>query len=155
MTDAVLEGEIAEGGVPSPFAVAARSVIASLRRTDVAFAFGISLIVVILILPMPAWLLDFMLAISVTLSVWILMTCLFIQHPLELTSFPTLLLVSALIRLSLNLASTRLILAHGHEGTAAAGHVIQAFGNLLMSGNYVIGIIVFAILVIVNFVVIT
>src|SRR5258705_2784462 len=83
------------------------------------------------------------------------MTSLFIQAPLEFSSFPTILLISTMLRLSLNMASTRLILAHGHEGTAAAGHVIEAFGNFVMSGNFVIGIIVFAILVIVNFVVIT
>ena len=99
--------------------------------------------------------LDLFLAISITLSILILMTALFIQAPLEFSAFPTVLLISTMLRLSLNLASTRLILAHGHEGTDAAGHVIQAFGNFVMGGNFVIGIIVFAILVIVNFVVIT
>src|SRR4029450_10859170 len=93
--------------------------------------------------------------ISIILSVLILMTALFIHTPLEFSSFPTILLISTMLRLALNLASTRLILSHGHEGTAAAGHVIEAFGNFVMSGNFVIGIIVFAILVIVNFVVIT
>jgi flagellar biosynthesis protein FlhA len=83
------------------------------------------------------------------------MTSLFIHTPLEFSAFPTVLLISTMLRLSLNLASTRLILAHGHEGTAAAGHVIQAFGELMMHGNFVIGLIVFAILVIVNFVVVT
>ncbi|MGD0025210.1 MAG: flagellar biosynthesis protein FlhA, partial [Xanthobacteraceae bacterium] len=85
----------------------------------------------------------------------ILMTSLFIQAPLEFSAFPTVLLISTMLRLALNLASARLILAHGHEGTDAAGHVIQAFGNFVMGGNFVIGIIVFTILVIVNFVVIT
>ncbi len=83
------------------------------------------------------------------------MTALFIQTPLEFSSFPTVLLIATMLRLALNLASTRLILARGHEGTAAAGHVIEAFGNFVMGGNFVIGIIVFTILVIVNFVVIT
>ena len=83
------------------------------------------------------------------------MTALFIQTPLEFSAFPTVLLIATMLRLALNLASTRLILAHGHEGTDAAGHVIEAFGNFVMSGNFVIGIIVFTILVIVNFVVIT
>ena len=83
------------------------------------------------------------------------MTALFIQTPLEFSAFPTVLLIATMLRLALNLASTRLILAHGHEGTAAAGHVIEAFGNFVMGGNFVIGIIVFTILVIVNFVVIT
>src|SRR4026208_2113662 len=100
-------------------------------------------------------LLDFSLAISIIFSVLILMTALFIHTPLEFSSFPTILLISTMMRLPLNMASTRLILSKGHEGTAAAGHVIAAFGNFGMSGNFVIGIIVFAILVIVNFVVIT
>ena len=112
-------------------------------------------ILVVLILPLPAFVLDIFLAISIILSVLILMTALFIHTPLEFSSFPTILLISTMLRLALNLASTRLILSKGHEGTAAAGHVIEAFGNFVMSGNFVIGIIVFAILVIVNFVVIT
>src|SRR6202034_2506888 len=95
------------------------------------------------------------LAISITLSILILMTSLFIQAPLELSSFPTILLITTMLRLSLNLASTRLILSHGTEGTAASGYVIQAFGKLIMQGNFMIGLIVFAILIIVNFVVIT
>jgi flagellar biosynthesis protein FlhA len=126
-----------------------------LRRGDLALAFGILTILVVLILPLPSIVLDLFLAISITLSILILMTSLFIQAPLEFSSFPTILLISTMLRLSLNLASTRLILSHGHEGTAAAGHVIEAFGNFVMGGNFVIGIIVFAILVIVNFVVIT
>jgi flagellar biosynthesis protein FlhA len=128
---------------------------AILRRGDLALAFGILTILVVLILPLPSIVLDLFLAISIILSILILMTSLFIQAPLEFSSFPTILLISTMLRLSLNLASTRLILSHGHEGTAAAGHVIEAFGNFVMGGNFVIGIIVFAILVIVNFVVIT
>jgi len=126
-----------------------------LRRSDIALAVGMMAILVILILPLPALLLDFALAISITFSVLILMTSLFIQAPLEFSAFPTVLLISTMLRLALNLASTRLILAHGHEGPAAAGHVIEAFGHFVMGGNFVIGIIVFTILVIVNFVVIT
>ncbi|MGB1548087.1 MAG: flagellar biosynthesis protein FlhA [Alphaproteobacteria bacterium] len=126
-----------------------------LRRGDIALALGIVCILVVLILPMPPWLLDISLAISITFSVLILMTTLFIARPLDFSSFPTVLLIATMLRLSLNLASTRLILAHGHEGTDAAGDVIQAFGGFVMSGNFVIGMIVFAILVIVNFVVIT
>jgi flagellar biosynthesis protein FlhA len=126
-----------------------------LRRSDIGLAVGMMAILVILILPLPSLLLDFALAISITFSVLILMTALFIQAPLEFSAFPTVLLIATMLRLALNLASTRLILAHGHEGTDAAGHVIQAFGNFVMGGNFVIGIIVFTILVIVNFVVIT
>jgi len=126
-----------------------------LKRGDLALAFGVLAILVVLILPLPPLLLDLALAVSITLSILILMTALFIHTPLEFSSFPTVLLIATMLRLALNLASTRLILARGHEGTDAAGHVIEAFGNFVMSGNFVIGIIVFAILVIVNFVVIT
>ena len=124
-------------------------------RGDLGLALGVIGILVVLILPMPAMMLDTLLAISITFAVLILMTSLFIHTPLEFSSFPTILLIATMLRLALNLASTRLILTHGHEGTDAAGHVIEAFGNFVMQGNFVIGIIVFTILVIVNFVVIT
>jgi flagellar biosynthesis protein FlhA len=127
----------------------------TIRRGDIALALGVMVILVVLILPMPAMMLDLFLAVSIIFSVLILMTGLFIQKPLEFSSFPTVLLIATMMRLALNLASTRLILANGHEGTDAAGQVIQAFGNFVMGGNFVIGIIVFSILVIVNFVVIT
>jgi len=130
-------------------------VMALLRRGDVALAVGVLTILVVLILPLPPLLLDFALAISIIFAVLILMTSLFISAPLEFSTFPTVLLIATMLRLALNLASTRLILAHGHEGTGAAGHVIEAFGNFVMAGNFVIGIIVFTILVIVNFIVIT
>ena len=126
-----------------------------LKRGDLALAIGVLTILVVLILPLPPIMLDFALAISIIFSVLILMTALFIHAPLEFSAFPTVLLISTMLRLALNLASTRLILSRGHEGTAAAGHVIEAFGNFVMGGNFVIGIIVFTILVIVNFVVIT
>ena len=125
------------------------------RRGDLGLAFGVIAILVVLILPMPAIMLDLLLGVSITFSVLILMTALFIHKPLEFSAFPTVLLIATMMRLALNLASTRLILTDGHEGTDAAGQVIQAFGNFVMQGNFVIGIIVFAILVIVNFVVIT
>ena len=125
------------------------------KRGDILLAIGVMTILVVLILPLPPILLDFALAISIIFSVLILMTALFIQAPLEFSAFPTVLLIATMLRLALNLASTKLVLAHGHEGTSAAGHVIEAFGNFVMAGNYVIGIIVFTILVIVNFVVIT
>jgi len=128
---------------------------ALLKRGDIALAIGVMTILVVLILPLPPVLLDLLLAVSIILSVLILMTSLFIHAPLEFSSFPTILLIATMLRLALNLASTRLILARGHEGPSAAGHVIEAFGNFVMSGNFVIGIIVFTILVIVNFVVIT
>lgn len=126
-----------------------------LKRGEIALALGVICILVMLIMPMPTWLLDIALALSITFSVLILMTALFISRPLDFSTFPTVLLIATMLRLALNLASTRLILSNGHEGTAAAGHVIEAFGNFVMGGNFVIGIIVFGILVLVNFVVIT
>lgn len=127
----------------------------SLRSGDIALAMGIIAILVVLILPVPKILLDILLALSITFSVMVLLTSLFIERPLHFSSFPTVLLIATLLRLALNLASTRLILASGHEGTAAAGSMIEAFGGFIMQGNFVIGLIVFSILVIVNFVVIT
>jgi len=153
MTDVTAGGGGGGGGglkLPS-FA----EVLAMLRRGDIALAMGVLTILVVLLLPLPPLLLDFALATSIIFSVLILMTSLFIQAPLEFSSFPTVLLIATMLRLALNLASTRLILAHGHEGATAAGHVIAAFGNFVMGGNFVIGLIVFTILVIVNFVVIT
>jgi flagellar biosynthesis protein FlhA len=144
------------GGGAGGFAMPGLGNIGSLlKRGDIALAVGVMTILVVLILPLPPTLLDLALAISIILSVLILMTSLFIHAPLEFSAFPTILLIATMLRLALNLASTRLILAHGHEGTQAAGHVIEAFGNFVMGGNFVIGIIVFTILVIVNFVVIT
>ncbi len=140
-------------------ALSANGLMKSLRvatmRGDIGFALGIIAILVVLIVPLPAGLLDFALTLSITFSVLILMTSLFIEKPLDFSSFPVVLLISTMLRLSLNLASTRLVLSEGHTGSGAAGHVIEAFGNLVMEGNFVIGIIVFAILMIVNFVVIT
>jgi flagellar biosynthesis protein FlhA len=125
------------------------------KYADIAFALAITVILLILLFPISTHILDFMLALSITSSILILMTCLFISKPLELSSFPTILLVTAIMRLSLNIASTRLILANGHTGLSAAGEVIRAFGSFVMQGNLVIGVIVFAILTIINFVVIT
>jgi flagellar biosynthesis protein FlhA len=133
----------------------ARDVWGWVARGDVGLSIGVVGIIVLLILPIPPFLLDVLLAVSITSAVLILMTSLMIKKPLEFTAFPTVLLVTTLFRLGLNLASTRLILGHGHEGTGGAGHIIQAFGQLMMQGNFIIGLIVFAILVIVNFVVIT
>ncbi|QSR16279.1 flagellar biosynthesis protein FlhA [Novosphingobium sp. KA1] len=122
---------------------------------DLALAIGVTAIIAMLILPMPGWMLDMGLALSITASVLILMTALFIEKPLQLSSFPTILLIVTMMRLGLNLASTRLILGHGHEGHHAAGGVIAAFGEFLMGGETVIGLTIFAILIVINFVVIT
>jgi flagellar biosynthesis protein FlhA len=126
-----------------------------LRQGDMILALGVVVILLVLLLPIPAFLIDLLLTTSITFAILVLLVSLFIQRPLDFSTFPTVLLVSTLLRLALNLATTRLILSHGNEGSQAAGHVIQAFGTLVMSGNFFIGVIVFAILVIVNFVVIT
>jgi len=148
---------MADVGIPSRYGQApnARDVWGWIARGEVALAMGVVGIVVLLILPIPAILLDLLLAVSITSAVLILMTSLLIKKPLEFTGFPMVLLVTTLYRLALNIASTRLILGHGHEGVHGAGHIIEAFGKLMMGGNFAIGVIVFAILVIVNFVVIT
>jgi len=125
------------------------------RRGEIWLAVGLMIILSVLILPVPPFLVDIGLSISITLSVIILMTVLFINKPLDFSSFPTVLLISTLLRLSLNLSTTRLVLTKGNEGTEAAGHVVGAFSNLVMGGDFIIGVIVFAILTIVNFVVIT
>jgi len=136
-------------------APSARNVWDMVARGEVVLAVGIVGIVVLLILPIPAFVLDMLLSISIASSILILMTSLLIRKPLEFTSFPTVLLVATLFRLALNIATTRLILSHGHEGAHGAGAVIETFGKLMMGGSFAIGVIVFIILVIVNFVVIT
>src|SRR6516165_9895043 len=122
---------------------------------DVGFAVGIIAILAIFFLPIPAFLIDLGIAFSIALSVLILMVALWIQRPLDFSAFPTVLLVVTLLRLALNIATTRLILSHGSDGLTAAGYIIGGFSRLVMSGDFVIGLIVFAILITVNFVVIT
>ncbi len=122
---------------------------------DIVFAAGIIAILAIFFLPIPSFMLDLGLAVSIAVSVLILMIALWIQRPLDFSSFPTVLLVATLLRLALNIATTRLILAHGAEGTTAAGYIIGGFSQLVMSGDFVIGLIVFVILITVNFVVVT
>jgi flagellar biosynthesis protein FlhA len=139
----------------SPFAPLISRANWLFAQRDILLGIGVISILMMLILPLPAWLLDFGLALSIALSVLILLTALFIEKPLQLSAFPTILLVVTMMRLGLNLASTRLILSHGHEGTDAAGGVIEAFGKFLMGGEALIGITIFIILVVINFVVIT
>ncbi|WP_316860519.1 flagellar biosynthesis protein FlhA [uncultured Cohaesibacter sp.] len=158
--DATMTPEAAKGEAPAASSGPSvfdqlGNVISFLRHGDLGLAIGVMTILVVMILPLPSAFMDLFLAISIIFSVLILMTSLFIRAPLEFSSFPTILLISTMLRLALNLASTRLILANGHEGTGAAGNVIEAFGNFVTRGNFVIGVIVFAILVTVNFVVIT
>lgn len=133
----------------------AKSAFGGLFRGDVVLAIGIVTILTFMLIPIPKFLLDLGLAISIMFSVFILMLVLAIRRPLEFSTFPTVLLITTALRLGLNIAATRLILAHGHDGTDSAGAIIQAFGGLIISGNMVVGAVVFAILVIINFVVIT
>jgi flagellar biosynthesis protein FlhA len=140
---------MAGAAVSAPIAIERKSV------RDIAFAAGIIAILAVFFLPIPSFMLDLGLAVSIAISVLILMIALWIQRPLDFSSFPTVLLVATLLRLSLNIATTRLILAHGAEGTSAAGFIIDGFSRLVMSGDFVIGLIVFVILVTVNFVVVT
>lgn len=129
--------------------------LGSAKRGDLLFAVSIILMLVILILPLPTWLLDIALALSITMSCVVLMMAIFIEKPIEFSAFPLVLLITTLYRLALNLASTRLILSRGYLGPDAAGEVIKAFGGFIMGNNFVIGVIIFAILILVNFVVIT
>ncbi|HAF81201.1 MAG TPA: flagellar biosynthesis protein FlhA [Brevundimonas sp.] len=132
-----------------------RDVLSWVNRGEVLMAVGVIGVIMLLILPIPKMLLDLLLAISLVSSVLILMTAVMMKKPLDFAIFPTVLLVSTLFRLGLNLASTRLILTHGQEGHDSAGQVINAFGELMMGGNFIIGVIIFAIILVVNFVVIT
>lgn len=125
------------------------------QYSDAIVVVLIIMIIGAMVLPVPPFLLDILLTASITFSIVILMTTLYVQNPLQLSSFPSLLLIATLFRLSLNVATTRRILLHGHEGPDAAGHVIQAFGEFVVGGSYIVGAIVFVILVTINYIVIT
>ena len=126
-----------------------------LDPSNAVVAAGVVGLLTIMVFPVPRSLMDLLLAMSFTLSLTVLLMSMYIMKPLDFTAFPSLLLITTLYRLSLNIATTRLILLHGHEGPWAAGKVIMSFGQFVVGGNYVVGAIVFAILVIINFVVIT
>ena len=125
------------------------------KNSDIFMAILVVLIVVFMIIPLPVLLLDMLLSFNITFALIILLVGMYISKPLELSALPSILLITTLFRLSLNIASTRIILLHGNEGPLAAGKVINAFGNFVVGGNYLVGIIVFLILVVINFVVIT
>src|SRR3972149_10996467 len=126
-----------------------------IEKSEIFVAVGVVAILLVMVIPLPTLVLDILLSCSITIALLILLTSLYITHPLEFSTFPSVLLLTTLFRLSLNIASTRLILLHGNEGTSAAGVVIRSFGNFVVGGNYLVGFIIFAILVIINFVVIT
>jgi flagellar biosynthesis protein FlhA len=125
------------------------------NSSDSVMVVGVVAILMVMIIPLPPFLLDFLLALNITFSIIIILMAMYTVKPLDFAIFPSLLLVATLFRLSLNVASTRLILLHGNEGALAAGKVIKSFGSFVVGGNYVVGLVVFMILVIINFVVIT
>ncbi len=118
-------------------------------------AIGLMLIILVMVLPMPAWVIDIGLTISFALSILIFTTVIFVQKPLDFSSFPSILLASLILRLALNVSSTKLIIGQGHTGTSAAGGVIEGFAMFVMGGNLFVGLVVFSVLIIVNFMVIT
>ncbi|NBX86146.1 MAG: flagellar biosynthesis protein FlhA [Proteobacteria bacterium] len=125
------------------------------RQQDVMLAIGVIGLIVLFFVPLPGFLLDILIAANIAIGILILLTVLFVKRALEFTAFPMLLLVTTTFRLALNVASTRLILEEGHTNAAAAGHIIEAFGNVIMGGNFVIGLVIFTVLILVNFIVIT
>ncbi|MBF0457067.1 MAG: flagellar biosynthesis protein FlhA [Nitrospirae bacterium] len=125
------------------------------KRAEIIVSIAVVAILIVMLIPLPPMLLDLMLSLSISIAVVILIISVYVQKPLDFSVFPTMLLITTLYRLSLNVATTRLILIHGNEGTEAAGQVIRSFGNFVIGGNYAVGLIIFLILVIVNFVVIT
>ena len=125
------------------------------KYSELILAGGVVGILIIMVMPLPTVMLDILLSFSITFSVIILLVSMYMMQALEFSVFPSLLLIVTLYRLSLNIASTRVILLHGNEGTGAAGQVIKSFGDFVDGGNYVVGMVVFLILVIINFVVIT
>ncbi len=125
------------------------------KHPDILMSVGVVGILMVMLVPLPRFFLDLLLSFNITLSIIILLVGMQVRRPLEFSVFPSILLMVTLLRLALNIASTRLILLHGNEGAAAAGEVIRAFGNFVVGGNYTVGLVVFTILVIINFVVIT
>jgi len=136
---------------PAPSAALA----APLFRPTILLALGLMAVIMMMILPVPPMLLDLGLAVSFSLAILMLTIALFIERPLDFSAFPTILLASLLLRLSLNVSSTKLIIGEGHTGTDAAGHVIEGFATFIMGGSVVLGLVIFIVLLIVNFIVIT
>jgi flagellar biosynthesis protein FlhA len=126
-----------------------------MTSSSAMLAMGVIGILLVMMVPLPTFILDILLSFSITISIIILLMSMYVLKPLDFSAFPSVLLTVTLLRLSLNVASTRLILLHGNEGTGAAGQVIKAFGSFVVGGNYVVGMIVFCVLVLINFVVIT
>ncbi|MCB2135652.1 MAG: FHIPEP family type III secretion protein, partial [Rhodobacteraceae bacterium] len=132
-----------------------RVTLAAVFQPTILLALALMAVIVMMILPVPAWVLDVGLAASFALAILIFTVTLFIERPLDFSAFPTILLASLMLRLSLNVSSTKLIIGEGHTGTNAAGDVIEGFAMFIMSGSVLIGLVVFGVLLIVNFIVIT
>lgn len=126
-----------------------------IKTTSIGVAVIVTAMLMMVIIPLPAFALDFLFSLNITISLIILMVCVYVVRPLEFSVFPTILLITTLLRLTLNIASTRVVLLHGHEGPAAAGQVIRAFGEVVIGGNFIVGLIIFTILMIINFIVVT
>ena len=133
----------------------ARNGLAGLGHGQLGVPLLLLVMLAMMMLPIPAFLLDVFFTFNIALSIVVLLVCVYALRPLDFAVFPTILLVATLMRLALNVASTRVVMLHGQEGHGAAGKVIQAFGEVVIGGNYVVGIVVFAILMIINFVVVT
>ncbi len=127
----------------------------SFSQPTVLLAMALMAVVAMMVLPVPAWVLDIGLALSFALAILMFTVTLFVERPLDFSAFPTILLASLMLRLSLNVSSTKLIIGNGHTGTDAAGHVIEGFANFIMGGNLLLGLVIFCVLLIVNFMVIT
>ena len=125
------------------------------KNSDMVMAVAVVAILIFMVIPLPSMVLDLLISFNITFALVILLASMYTVSPLELSSFPSILLLITLFRLSLNVASTRIILIHGGEGALAAGKVINAFGSFVVGGNYLVGIIIFIILVVINFMVIT
>ncbi|MCK5227323.1 MAG: FHIPEP family type III secretion protein, partial [Desulfobulbaceae bacterium] len=123
--------------------------------SSLVVAVGVVSILMVMIIPLPTFILDLLLSLGITMGLVILLMAMYNTNPLDFSSFPSLLLVTTLYRLSLNIASTRLILLHGHEGPGAVGQVIQSFGTFVVGGSFAVGLIIFLIMVLINFIVIT
>ena len=127
----------------------------TLVRSGLGVPVGLLAILAMVVVPLPPLALDALFTFNIALSIVVVMAVFYVARPLEFGVFPTVLLLATLLRLALNVASTRVVLMHGHQGTGAAGHVIESFGEFVIGGNYVVGVVVFVILTIVNFVVVT
>lgn len=127
----------------------------NLDMSSMVVAFGVVAILMVMIVPLPTILLDLLLSVSITSGLVVMLMAMYNTNPLDFSSFPSILLLTTLFRLALNIASTRLILLHGHEGAGSVGQVINSFGNFVVSGNYTVGLIIFLIMVLINFIVIT